>query len=161
MILGLGAGWNETDFTAFGFPFDHLASRFEEALTIVRTLLREGRIDFEGRYYSASDCELRPRGPRRGGSPILVGASGPRMLDITARLADAWNGACNSAERYAPLREQVDAACRAAGRVPASLERTAAGPFAVARTISATTSTARPPSRRSRGLPRSEARPAG
>jgi probable F420-dependent oxidoreductase len=126
LILGLGAGWNETDFTAFGYPFDHLASRFEEALTIIRTLLRDGRIDFAGRFHSASNCELRPRGPRPGGPPILVGASGPRMLDITSRLADSWNGACNTADRYAPLREKVDAACLAAGRDPASLERTVA-----------------------------------
>ena len=126
LVLGLGAGWNETDFTAFGLPFDHLVSRFEEALTIIRTLLREGRIDFQGTYYAARDCELRPRGPRSDGPPLLVGASGPRMLGNTARLADAWNGACNTADRYAPLREQVDAACQAAGRDPASLERTVA-----------------------------------
>jgi alkanesulfonate monooxygenase SsuD/methylene tetrahydromethanopterin reductase-like flavin-dependent oxidoreductase (luciferase family) len=126
LILGLGAGWNETDFTAFGYPFDHLASRFEEALTIIRTLLRDGRIDFAGRFHSARDCELRPRGPRPGGPPVLVGASGPRMLGITARLADSWNGACNTADRYTLLRKQVDAACRAAGRDPSSLERTVA-----------------------------------
>jgi alkanesulfonate monooxygenase SsuD/methylene tetrahydromethanopterin reductase-like flavin-dependent oxidoreductase (luciferase family) len=126
LILGLGAGWNETDFSAFGFPFDHLVSRFEEAVTVIRTLLHEGRIDFAGRYVSARACELRPRGPRLTGPPILVGASGPRMLDITARLADAWNGACNTADRYAPLRDGVDAACHAAGRDPASLRRTVA-----------------------------------
>jgi probable F420-dependent oxidoreductase len=126
LILGLGAGWNETDFTAFGFPFDHLASRFEEALTIIRTLLRDGHIDYAGEYYTARDCELRPRGPRPAGPPLLVGANGPRMLDITARLADAWNGASNTAAAYAPQRERVDAACVAAGRDPASLARTAA-----------------------------------
>jgi alkanesulfonate monooxygenase SsuD/methylene tetrahydromethanopterin reductase-like flavin-dependent oxidoreductase (luciferase family) len=126
LILGLGAGWNETDFTSFGYPFDHLVSRFEEALTIIRKLLRDGQIDCEGVYYAARDCELRPRGPRRSGPPILVGASGPRMLEITARLADAWNGACNTVSGYAPLRAQVDAACEAVGREPASLERTTA-----------------------------------
>jgi len=126
LILGLGAGWNETDFTAFGFPFDHLASRFEEAVTIIRALLREGRIDFQGVYHTVHDCELRPHGPRTTGPHILVGASGPRMLDITARLADAWNGACNTAAAYAPLQARVDAACLATGRNPASLERTAA-----------------------------------
>jgi probable F420-dependent oxidoreductase len=126
LILGLGAGWNETDFSAFGFPFDHLASRFEEAATVIRTLLRDGRVDFEGRYVSARDCELRPRGPRQSGPPILIGASGPRMLDITARLADAWNGASNTANRYSALRDSVDVACRAAGRDPASLSRTVA-----------------------------------
>ena len=66
LILGLGAGWNETEYRAFGFPFDHRVSRFEEAFTIIRTLLREGRCDFEGTYYQLRDCELLPRGPRPG-----------------------------------------------------------------------------------------------
>ena len=66
LILGLGAGWNETEYRAFGFPFDHRVSRFEEAFTIIRTLLREGAIDFEGEYYTVRDCELRPRSSRPG-----------------------------------------------------------------------------------------------
>ncbi len=126
LILGLGAGWNETDFTAYGFPFDHRVSRFEEALTIIRTLLREGQVDFDGVYHSARDCELRPRGPRPAGPPILVGASGPRMLSLTARFADSWNGACNSIDRYPVLQQQVDDACIPAGRDPATLDRTVA-----------------------------------
>jgi alkanesulfonate monooxygenase SsuD/methylene tetrahydromethanopterin reductase-like flavin-dependent oxidoreductase (luciferase family) len=63
LILGLGAGWHEPEYRAFGYPYDHRASRFEEALTITATLLREGRIDFVGRYYEARECELRPRVP--------------------------------------------------------------------------------------------------
>ncbi len=64
LILGLGAGWFEAEYRSFGFPYDHRASRFEEAFTIIRTLLREGEIDFDGRFYQARDCVLRPRGPR-------------------------------------------------------------------------------------------------
>src|SRR5439155_3312539 len=52
LILGLGAGWHEPEYLAFGYPFDHLASRFEEAFTVIRTLLREGKIDHAGRYYT-------------------------------------------------------------------------------------------------------------
>jgi alkanesulfonate monooxygenase SsuD/methylene tetrahydromethanopterin reductase-like flavin-dependent oxidoreductase (luciferase family) len=125
-ILGLGAGWNEVDFTAFGFPFDHLVSRFAEAIEIIHGLLHAGRIDFDGRYHQARDCELRPRGPSAGGPPIMVGASGERMLRLTARYADIWNGACTSPERYAPLRKQVDDTCHAVGRDPATLARSVA-----------------------------------
>ena len=60
-VLGLGAGWNETEFRAFGFPFDQRVDRFEEAFTIIRTLLQEGSVDFDGRFYQARDCELLPR----------------------------------------------------------------------------------------------------
>ena len=80
-VLGLGAGWNETEFRAFGFPFDQRVARFEEAFTIIRTLLQEGEIDFDGRFYQARDCELLPR-PRPGGPPLLIGSNGPRMLRI-------------------------------------------------------------------------------
>jgi probable F420-dependent oxidoreductase len=130
LILGLGAGWHEAEYRAFGFPFDHRVSRFEEGLHIVRTLLREGRLDFEGRYYQARDCELRPRGPRPGGPPILIGSIGDRMLTLLARYADLWNAYFTHTDNrpggVAPLREKVDRACRAAGRDPATLVRTVA-----------------------------------
>src|SRR6188768_1365569 len=56
LIMGLGAGWNEREYKAFGFPYDHRVSRFEEAFTIVRSLLRDGRVDFDGTYYRVEDC---------------------------------------------------------------------------------------------------------
>src|SRR5262249_35817308 len=65
LILGLGAGWYQPEYDAFGYPFDHLASRFEEALQIIAPLLRDGEVDFQGRFYQVHDCVLRPRGPSR------------------------------------------------------------------------------------------------
>jgi probable F420-dependent oxidoreductase len=129
LILGLGAGWMEAEFRAFGFPFDHRFSRFEEAYTIIRTLLREGNIDFEGTYYQARDCELRPRGPRVAGPPILIGSTSPRMLRLAAQHADQWNGWIpdrSKVEEIAPLRALVDAACTDVGREPSTLGRTLA-----------------------------------
>lgn len=129
LILGLGAGWNETEYAAFGFPFDHRVSRFEEAFTIVRTLLRDGAIDYHGRYYEASACELLPRS-RPGGPPLLVGSMGERMLEITLPYVDAWNAWFdwfgNTPAGLRPILERLDAACRAIGRDPATLLRTAA-----------------------------------
>jgi alkanesulfonate monooxygenase SsuD/methylene tetrahydromethanopterin reductase-like flavin-dependent oxidoreductase (luciferase family) len=133
LILGLGAGWNEAEYLAYGFPFDHRVSRFEEAFTIIRTLLGEGRCDFRGTYYDLQDCELLPRGPRHPhgeGPPLLVGSMGERMLGITLPWVQAWNAWFtwfgNSVEGYLPLRAAVDAACRAVGRDPAEVERTLA-----------------------------------
>ncbi len=129
-ILGLGAGWNENDFRSFGFPYDHRVERFAEAFTIIRTLLRDGAIDFDGRFYQARDCELLPRGGRAGGPPLLIGSNGPRMLRLTMPYADAWNtwfeGIDNAPEGVARLREVVDEACRDVGRDPLAVERTAA-----------------------------------
>jgi probable F420-dependent oxidoreductase len=130
LILGLGAGWNEIEFRAFGFPFDHRVDRFEEAFTIIRTLLREGAIDFDGRYYQARDCELLPRGLRPAGPPILIGSNGPRMLRIALPHAHAWNSWFNDfGNRPAGigrLRDIVDTACRDVGRNPAEVERAVA-----------------------------------
>lgn len=130
LILGVGAGWNEPEYRAFGYPFDHRFDRFEEALTIITGLLRDGHIDFAGTYYSARGCELRPRGPRKNGPPIMIGTTGKRMLALTARHADQWNvwysHTGNRVEGVAPLLAAVDAACAEAGRDPKSLERTVA-----------------------------------
>ena len=125
LILGLGAGWHEPEYAAFGYPFDHRVSRFEEALAIVARLLRHGRADFSGAYYQVRDCELRPGGPRPEGPPILIGSTSPRMLTLCARHADLWNGwGKNDPNDVPPLRETVDAACRDVGRDPATLGRT-------------------------------------
>jgi alkanesulfonate monooxygenase SsuD/methylene tetrahydromethanopterin reductase-like flavin-dependent oxidoreductase (luciferase family) len=130
LILGLGAGWNRPDYDAFGFPYDHRVSRFEEAFTIIRTLLREGEIDFQGTYYTVDRAQLLPRGPRPGGPPLMVGSEGPRMLAITLPHVDAWNAWFtwfgNSPEGYRAVRARIDDACRAAGRDPAEVERTVA-----------------------------------
>jgi probable F420-dependent oxidoreductase len=129
-VLGLGAGWNETEFRAFGFPYDHRVDRFEEAFTIIRTLLREGAVDFDGRWYQVRDCELLPRGPRPAGPPLMIGSIGPRMLRATMAHADSWNAWYkdfdNRPDGVAPLRAAVDDACREVGRDPAEVERTVA-----------------------------------
>ena len=130
LILGLGAGWNETEYRAFDFAFDHRVSRFEEAFTIIRALLREGHANFEGEYFSVRDLPLVPPPRRPGGPPLLIGSTGPRMLEITLPHVDAWNAWFisfdNSVEGYLPLRDRVDDACRAVGRDPAEVERTLA-----------------------------------
>src|SRR5699024_10407514 len=76
LILGLGAGWHETEFDAFGIPFDHRVSRLEEAVRIIRPLLRERAVDFHGTYHHAEHAEIRPRGPRESGVPLLLAAFG-------------------------------------------------------------------------------------
>lgn len=130
LVLGLGAGWNEAEFRALDAPFDHRISRFEEAFTIVRTLLRDGFIDFEGEFFSARDAELLPRPARPGGPELLIGSSGPRMLAATIPHVHAWNAwyadTQNAPAGVPALREVVDAAARAAGREPSDIERTVA-----------------------------------
>jgi alkanesulfonate monooxygenase SsuD/methylene tetrahydromethanopterin reductase-like flavin-dependent oxidoreductase (luciferase family) len=129
LILGLGAGWNRREYDAFGFPYDHRVSRFEEAFTIVRTLLREGAIDFHGSYYDADRCVLHPRSSETG-PPLMIGSIGDRMLDITLPHVDAWNmwwsQYGNSSAGFAREKERVDSLIVAAGRSITDVEATAA-----------------------------------
>jgi probable F420-dependent oxidoreductase len=117
--LGIGAGWHEPEFSAFGVPYDHRISRFEEAIQIIAPLLKTGRVNFTGRYYQAIDCEIRPRGPSASGAPLLVGGAGPRMLELTTRYADLWNtGYVSELATLAEKRASLAAACAASGRDP-------------------------------------------
>ena len=129
LILGLGAGDSDSEHATYGYPRDHPVGRFEEAATIITRLLREGRLDYEGQYYTVRHCELRPRGPRPNGPPILIGSlGGRRMQRITAELADIWSGGAllvtrNDPSALALLLADLDTVCRAHGRDPATLQR--------------------------------------
>ncbi len=122
LILGIGAGWHEPEFDAFGFPFGHRVSRFEEALQVMRPLLRDGEVTFHGQYHHADRCEIVPRGPRPEGPPLLVAAFGPRMMRLTARYADQWTiDWLGPEERVREELGKLHAACREEGRDPATL----------------------------------------
>ncbi len=145
LILGMGAGWNEPEYHAFGYPFDHRVGRFEEALQIVRPLLKEGRVDFQGKYYRAEDCEIAPPGPRQHGAyresgtgsrqaalpvkegpPLMVASVGPRMLKLAARYGDLWNVTyLGQPETLLKPRQALWDACAEVGRDPNSLPVTA------------------------------------
>ena len=124
LILGIGAGWHDPEYEAFGYPTDHRVGRFEEALEVITSLIRTGRADLAGQYVTALDAVLVP--PARPDLPILVAAKRPRMLELVARHADAWNLAWFGLpdERLARVRGEVLEACARVGRDPASLSIT-------------------------------------
>jgi len=125
LVLGVGAGWHDPEYQAFGFPTDHKVSRFGEALEVIARLVRGERLTFEGRYHTVRDAALAP--PPGRPIPVLVAGNGPRMLSLAARWADAWNTAWFDApgdERLAERLRALDEALAEEGRDPASLERT-------------------------------------
>jgi probable F420-dependent oxidoreductase len=125
ITLGVGAGWYEPEYRALGLPFDHRVSRFDEALQIMVPLLRGERVTVAGRYHRADDAVLLPPPDRR--VPVLIAGTGPRMLRLTARHADAWNTAWYSDpdERLDKQLAEMRTALEAEGRDPATLRRTA------------------------------------
>lgn len=126
-ILGLGAGWNRTEYEAFGFPYDRRVSRFAEAFEIIRRLLSGEKVTFDGEFYQVHQSVILPQ---FRDIPLLIGSQGPRMLEITAPYMTMWNAwhawYGNRAEGLGPMLEKVDAALVAAGRDPADVEKTAA-----------------------------------
>ena len=127
LVFGLGAGWNETEFRAFGVPFDHRASRFEEAFEIVRRLLAGERVTHHGRFWRVQDAVLLPSPARR--PALMVGSTGERVLAAALPHVDAWNtwydAYANTAEGFAALNASITNAAERAGRNPAEIERSA------------------------------------
>lgn len=124
LILGLGCGWHEPEYDAFGYPFDHLVGRFEEDLEAITRLLRGETIDADGRWSRYRGAKLLPPPVRR--TPTLVAAKGERMLRLTAQWSDAWNTAWFG-EVDDLLRDRLgafDEACAAVGRDPSTIRRT-------------------------------------
>ncbi len=130
LILGLGAGDYEPEHQMLGHSFERRVGRFEEALQIIVPLLRTGSVDFIGEFYEARDFELRPRGPRPNGPPIMIGALAhrPRMLRLITQFANIWNiwvGGSYELEETDAFVAAVEGACREHGRDPATLGRSA------------------------------------
>jgi probable F420-dependent oxidoreductase len=127
LVLGLGAGWNEAEFRAFGIPFDHRVSRFEEAFEIIRRLLAGERVTLEGRFYRVDDAVLIPRPLRR--PPLMIGSSGERVLTITLPHVDSWNTWFtrygNTTEGFASLNAKTTAIAENVGRDPGEIDRSA------------------------------------
>jgi probable F420-dependent oxidoreductase len=122
-VLGLGAGWQLNEHHAYGIelePPGKRVSRFEEAITIVRSMLADDTTTFSGEFYNFIDAPADPK-PVQAPLPLLVGTRGPRMLRITARHANEWNTwhAPDLADRIQALTQ----ACEKTGRDPATMWR--------------------------------------
>jgi alkanesulfonate monooxygenase SsuD/methylene tetrahydromethanopterin reductase-like flavin-dependent oxidoreductase (luciferase family) len=125
LTLGVGAGWNEPEFRAFGVPFDHLASRFEESFDVVRRLLAGERVTAAGRYVEVDDAVLYPRIARP--PRLMVGSTGERVLRATLPWVEAWNAwgpwCGNEPAGFAAESDRVSVIAREVGRDPSEVAR--------------------------------------
>jgi probable F420-dependent oxidoreductase len=126
-VFGIGAGWNETEFRAFGVPFERRAARFEESFDIVRRLLDGERVTVAGRFARVEDAVLLPPPSRR--IPVMIGSSGERVLTAALPYVDAWNAWFdlfgNAPEGFARESAKVDAVAERVGRAPTEIDRSA------------------------------------
>lgn len=125
--LGLGAGWSEAEFRAFGVPFDRRVSRFAESFEVIRRLTAGERVTLRGTFTDVEDAVLLPAPAYR--IPLMIGSTAPRMLSIALPHVDAWNAWFdaygNTPEGFAALVRQMDAATVAAGRAVGDIRRSA------------------------------------
>jgi alkanesulfonate monooxygenase SsuD/methylene tetrahydromethanopterin reductase-like flavin-dependent oxidoreductase (luciferase family) len=122
--FGVGAGWLEREHEAYGFPYPptrERVDRFAEALEIWDLLQRQERTTYEGRYYTLLDAPFEPKS-LQGRLPVLVGATGPRMLRLAARHADIWN-TVGTPEDAGKVNQRLTEICGEEGRDPATLVR--------------------------------------
>jgi F420-dependent oxidoreductase-like protein len=136
-VLGIGAGWFETEHVGYGYPFPSLRERLdrlEEALEIIRAMFRGERPTFEGRFYRTSEALNVPLPLRPGGPPILIGGSGEkRTLRLVAKYGDESNLTCEPSEiprKLAALARH----CADFGRDPATIGKTWLGSLILAPT---------------------------
>jgi F420-dependent oxidoreductase-like protein len=126
--LGLGAGWLEDEYRAFGYDFGNLNHRFEvleETLVAVGLLLAEGPATWEGRHFRLHEAYARPRPMQEPRPPLWVGGKGgPRILRLVARHADGWNTVWAwTPQAYAERVRTLQRACEREGRDPATVRR--------------------------------------
>jgi F420-dependent oxidoreductase-like protein len=118
--LGLGAGWFEAECDAYGIELGTIAerfARFEEALTVIQSLLSRPTTSFEGRYYRLRDAWCEPKALQQPHPPIVLGGKGERrLLPLVARYADHWNYSGDDPEEFARLRARLAELCVAEGR---------------------------------------------
>lgn len=123
--FGVGTGWTVREHEAYSFelpPVRERVDRFAEALEIWDLLQQRERTTYEGRHYHLVDAPFEPKPIQQPRLPVMIGASGPRMLRLTAKHADIWNARGNPEEAGASNR-LLDRYCAEVGRDPTTIAR--------------------------------------
>ncbi len=130
LVFGIGAGWNRTEFDAFGIPYQRRVDRFSDSFEIIRRLMGGESVTWDSEFSRLDRCVLLPSSRRPGPPPFMVGSNGPRMLSLTLPYVQSWNSWFtafdNDPDRLPELLRRIDDACELAGRDPGSVERTVA-----------------------------------
>jgi alkanesulfonate monooxygenase SsuD/methylene tetrahydromethanopterin reductase-like flavin-dependent oxidoreductase (luciferase family) len=134
-MLGLGAGWNEEEYRAYGYDFPPAPVRvaqLEETIQIIKAMWTQEKATFQGSYYQMLDacCEPRPD-PL---PPLIIGAFKPKMLRLTAKYADGWDVSSTGIVAYRRMAEAFGQACAEVGRDPSTVRRSWSGGCACAPT---------------------------
>ncbi|MGV1009413.1 MAG: TIGR03560 family F420-dependent LLM class oxidoreductase [Dermatophilaceae bacterium] len=124
--LGIGAGWNELETTAYGIELPPLKRRFDqfdEGVQVLIGLLTDEYTTFDGRYFTLTRARNEPKGPQKPHPPITIGGKGPkRTLLAVAKWAQAWNAIVSGPAEWGGLKSVLVEHCQAVGRDPAEID---------------------------------------
>lgn len=128
LILGMGAGWFEAEYTAYEFPFytpGERARRLVEAVEVVKVLTKPPA-SFTGKYHKLQGAPFDPPFVQKPHAPLLIGGMGPKVIQpLAARHADIWHffAKVDDPEGTRRTVTEFDALCRKVGRDPAAVEK--------------------------------------
>lgn len=126
LLLGLGAGWMEEEYRAYGYSFPSARVRIEqleEAVALIKLMLTQPRTSFQGKYYGVDEAVNNPKPVQKPHPPILIGGAGERrLLRVVAEHADIWNCPNNAAQALPQKLEVLQRHCDAVGRDPQAIE---------------------------------------
>jgi len=124
--LGIGAGWMQEEYDAYGIPFPRASIRIaqmEEALQVIREIWTNPYPTFEGKYYKIKGAVCDPPPIQKPSPPIWVGGEGKKILRVAAKYADGFNVRWWPPDRYLKRKEEIDSNCQEIGREPETFRR--------------------------------------
>lgn len=122
-ILGIGAGWKEDEYRAYGYPYPSAGERIDqldEAVQIIRAMWTQSPANFQGQHYSIVNAECQPQ-PDPPISLLIAGGGEKKTLRVVAKYADWWNFNFSTPEEYAHKQRALEGHCRDIGRDPAEI----------------------------------------
>lgn len=135
-LFGIGAGWNEPEYKAYGYAFPSARERveqLEETLQIVKAMWTEPSATFQGKHYQVTEAYCEPKPDPL--PAIMVGAFGPKMLQLTAKFADEWNVSSTGLVKYRELVDEFGRMCAETNRDPSTVRRSWCGGCSCAPTL--------------------------
>ncbi len=125
-ILGIGAGWKEDEYRAYGYPYPSAGVRIdqlEEAAQIIKAMWTQSPASFSGKHYQIKDAECQPQ-PNPPIPLLIAGGGEKKTLRVVAKYADWWNYNFCPSEKYAHKQRILESHCREVGRDPSEIVQT-------------------------------------
>jgi len=121
MRLGVGVGWQDSEYDALEEEFSNRGKRMDEAIDLLRAYWAGGQVGYQGSFYESYDMGMEPVSPQGAALPIWVGGDSAAALRRTAERGDGWMASGVTDEQAVTMMQTIREMAEAAGRDPASI----------------------------------------